>query len=70
MKIVPLLAFLFYLSSGNVQNSSNEQEFFLQHLLARASHPGFHPLSAVSNRLFSKLLEQMSGDLTYEFLIS
>ena len=43
------------------------RNFFSQHFLARASHPGFHPLSAVSNRLFSKPLKQMSGDLTYEF---
>ena len=50
-----------------VENPSDEQEFALQYLLARASRPGLHPLGVVSKRLFDKPLEQRSGDLTYAF---
>ena len=69
MKTSTFLALFFYLSfqSSNVGNPSDEQKFSLQYLLARASHPGIHPLGVVSNRLLSKPLEQMSGDLTYDF---
>ena len=58
---VPDTFLLLSSQSSNVENSSDEQEFSLQYLVARASHPGFHPLSAMSNRLLSKPLEQMSG---------
>ena len=46
---------------------SDEQEFSFRYLLARASHPGIHPLGVVNSRLLSKPLRQMSGDLAYDF---
>ena len=69
MKAATFLTLFFYLSSqlSNVENPSDEQEFALQYFLARASHPGFHPLGVLNKRLLSMPLEQMSGDLTYAF---